>query len=362
MATFRRALLVVVLDVLDTPHHLDPAIAAATNATSDALVVILLSDAFAPTAPASWAQVQTLLAHVYVQASKAAHQQNNLLLDVSVLLNSVLSPDALPPAIDVCFRVDDSTSPPPSLPTSPTHPLLDISLPDPLSSVPHAFLPSHPRPAPSPTFAQIRPSPLSPRYPVVALGGTFDHLHAGHKILLSMAAWIASRKVVVGITGTPPPSPPSSRAQFSSVDALLKKKSNPHLLEPFHTRADRTRSFLMLFRPDLEYELFDLQDVYGPTGSDPDIQALVVSKETLSGAVASTSLPHSLCHNSSLHPPVDRERARKGLPTLQTFIIDVISSDSSKLDHEDAEILKQTKMSSTFIREWIASNHPHSAR
>jgi pantetheine-phosphate adenylyltransferase len=40
-----------------------------------------------------------------------------------------------------------------------------------------------------------------PRYPVVALGGTFDHIHAGHKILLSMAAWIAERKIIVGVTG-----------------------------------------------------------------------------------------------------------------------------------------------------------------
>lgn len=40
-----------------------------------------------------------------------------------------------------------------------------------------------------------------PIYPVVALGGTFDHIHAGHKILLSMAAWIADEKVIVGVTG-----------------------------------------------------------------------------------------------------------------------------------------------------------------
>jgi pantetheine-phosphate adenylyltransferase len=39
-------------------------------------------------------------------------------------------------------------------------------------------------------------------FPVVALGGTFDHLHAGHKILLSMAALLARRKMIVGITGT----------------------------------------------------------------------------------------------------------------------------------------------------------------
>lgn len=42
---------------------------------------------------------------------------------------------------------------------------------------------------------------IANQYPVVALGGTFDHLHAGHKILLSMGAWLASRKLIVGVTG-----------------------------------------------------------------------------------------------------------------------------------------------------------------
>lgn len=40
-----------------------------------------------------------------------------------------------------------------------------------------------------------------PAYPVSALGGTFDHLHAGHKILLTMAASITARKLIVGVTG-----------------------------------------------------------------------------------------------------------------------------------------------------------------
>ncbi|KAG9318548.1 hypothetical protein JVU11DRAFT_639 [Chiua virens] len=310
--TLRRALLVVAVDTLDTPHHLDPAIAQATSATSDLLLIVLLSDTFAPTSPItrtdSWVHVQTLIAHIYVQASKAAHRQNNLLLNISVLLNNVF-PD-IPSDVDIVYRVDDS-----------------VSLPDSLSAIPHALLSSHPRT--SSTSAQVIPSARPPSYPVVALGGTFDHLHAGHKILLSMAAWIATRKVVVGVT----------------ADALLKKKSNPHLLEPFHTRVEKTRAFLTLFRPDLEYQLVVLEDVCGPTGVDPDIQALVVSKETLSGAAT-----------------IDQERARKGFPALQTFIIDVISSDSSKLDAEDTEILKQTKMSSTFIREWIASNGAHQAR
>lgn len=38
-------------------------------------------------------------------------------------------------------------------------------------------------------------------FPRVAVGGTFDHLHAGHKILLTMTALIATESMVVGVTG-----------------------------------------------------------------------------------------------------------------------------------------------------------------
>lgn len=35
----------------------------------------------------------------------------------------------------------------------------------------------------------------------VVLGGTFDHFHAGHKILLSMACWLSTKSVCCGISG-----------------------------------------------------------------------------------------------------------------------------------------------------------------
>lgn len=57
---------------------------------------------------------------------------------------------------------------------------------------------------------------LGALYGTTAMGGTFDHLHSGHKILLTMAAWISERRVIVGMTD----------------DALLGKKANRHLLEP----------------------------------------------------------------------------------------------------------------------------------
>lgn len=51
-------------------------------------------------------------------------------------------------------------------------------------------------PQPNADIGSLRSS-----YPVSALGGTFDYLHPGHKILLSMAAWITTSKLIVGVTG-----------------------------------------------------------------------------------------------------------------------------------------------------------------
>jgi len=50
---------------------------------------------------------------------------------------------------------------------------------------------------------------------------------------------------------------------------------------------EKVRNFLTLFKPEIVTDIVPINDVYGPTGWDPDIQALVVSKETLSGADAS---------------------------------------------------------------------------
>lgn len=51
---------------------------------------------------------------------------------------------------------------------------------------------------------------------------------------------------------------------------------------------------------------------------------------------------------------VAKHRAQHDLPALQPFVIDVISATNSNLDDRDANLLKKTKMSSTFIRAWIA--------
>jgi len=52
--------------------------------------------------------------------------------------------------------------------------------------------------------------------------------------------------------------------------------------------------------------------------------------------------------------PVVRRRAEKHLPPLHIFFTDVISATSASLDHDDMLWLKENKLSSTYIRQWIA--------
>jgi len=70
----------------------------------------------------------------------------------------------------------------------------------------------------------------------------------------------------------------------------LQKKSNKHVMEDISQRSNRVRGFLNFFKPGLVYDIVPIDDVYGPTAWDPNIQALVVSKETLNGAAESELL------------------------------------------------------------------------
>ncbi|GAA93709.1 uncharacterized protein L969DRAFT_96777 [Mixia osmundae IAM 14324] len=154
-----------------------------------------------------------------------------------------------------------------------------------------------------------------------ACGGTFDHLHSGHKILLTMVAFISGKRAIVGVTG----------------DKLLSKKENAELLEPIETRTRKVEAFMASISPRLVIETPVLDDVFGPTATDPDIQGLVVSRETVSGGKA-----------------IDAERKKNNLGGLRTFIIDVISEQVSMHDDSSAEDLKNLKIGSTAIRRMLA--------
>jgi pantetheine-phosphate adenylyltransferase len=70
-------------------------------------------------------------------------------------------------------------------------------------------------------------------------------------------------------------------------DPLLVKKAFREVLESIDVRIAAVRGFLELFKRGMEYDIVPIADIYGPTASDPNIQALIVSKETMSGANSS---------------------------------------------------------------------------
>jgi pantetheine-phosphate adenylyltransferase len=142
-------------------------------------------------------------------------------------------------------------------------------------------------------------------------------------------------------------------------DALLTKKDNRDVLESLPERIQGVHRFMELFKPSLVYDIVSIHDVYGPTATDLNIQALVVSKETAFGGKAGKCLMTIHCvSRKGVHVysfQVDKRREEKGLPQLRTFVIDVISHSSHRLEAEDVETLKQAKLSSTYIRQWIVS-------
>ncbi len=104
----------------------------------------------------------------------------------------------------------------------------------------------------------------------VAVAGTFQRLHRAHEILLGVAA---SRpgKLLVGVTTT----------EFA-------QKFKPYRVRPYEERAEEVARFLRGLKED--FEIFPLEDRYGPAVVDPEIEVLVVSPETYSVGVEINAL------------------------------------------------------------------------
>ena len=110
-------------------------------------------------------------------------------------------------------------------------------------------------------------------YNSVALGGTFDHLHSGHKLMLSLAALLSSDRILCGVTAS----------------EMLMNKNHPEKLETLDNRMLTVQEFLAEFKEGCvnKVEIVTLRDPYGPTIELDDLDALIVSPETLQGGLKS---------------------------------------------------------------------------
>jgi phosphopantetheine adenylyltransferase len=146
--------------------------------------------------------------------------------------------------------------------------------------------------------------------PVAAVGGTFDHLHDGHKILLIVSAFLSGKTLIIGVTGP----------------ELLKNKKYVEYMESYETRVANVQKFLSAVRPSLIPDMYEINDVCGPTAQIQDINALIVSLESCKGA-----------------DYVNNVRSELGWKKLDVYTIGVLGS-------ADSETFKN-KMSSTDYRK-----------
>ena len=112
-----------------------------------------------------------------------------------------------------------------------------------------------------------------PKLKKIALGGTFDRIHNGHKKLLTIALHCAVEEVVIGVTS----------------ELMLKSKKNANEIQPVTLRCERVKefceSFLKSIKKKCTVRIVIIDDPFGPTTSEQDLQGVVVSSETIKGAL-----------------------------------------------------------------------------
>jgi pantetheine-phosphate adenylyltransferase len=118
----------------------------------------------------------------------------------------------------------------------------------------------------SQTRKQVESKPQK-KYRVVAMGGTFDVLHRGHRRLLKQAFTIG-RRVMIGITS----------------DEFARTLHKPHRFDAYAKRKKDVERLLSRWGVLSRAEIVPLTDRYGPTVRESKIQALVVSRRTLQTA------------------------------------------------------------------------------
>ena len=122
----------------------------------------------------------------------------------------------------------------------------------------------------------------------VVIGGTFDHLHIGHKRLLTVAAALAQKRLTIGITS----------------DKMLSTKRFKEEIEGIDVRTAMVKEFLQLLKPELWVDIHVIDDPFGPSIVQEDLNCVVASSETIKGAHA-----------------INTKREKAGLSTLSIVLL-----------------------------------------
>jgi pantetheine-phosphate adenylyltransferase len=129
----------------------------------------------------------------------------------------------------------------------------------------------------------------------VAVGGTFDEFHRGHKALI-IKAFEIGEQAVIGL----------------SSDEFVSKMDKAHKTAPYSERLRELEVFLEKSGLAERAEIVSLNDPYGITISGKDLDALVVSKET-----------------EAITAKINKIRVQAGLPPLRIVTVNMVLAENS---------------------------------
>ncbi|CAF4961884.1 unnamed protein product [Rotaria sp. Silwood1] len=158
------------------------------------------------------------------------------------------------------------------------------------------------------------------------LGGTFDRLHNGHKLLLTESALLCDEKIVVGVTDGV-----MIQNKITYLPCITSTKVLSEVIEPVNDRMSNVHSFVDLIRPSLYVHCEPIEDPCGPSATMADLNCIIVTDETQQGALQ-----------------VNKERQQNGLSQLAVHVIPMVPADNNNQDGDN-------KLSSTSLRRQMLS-------
>ncbi|MDR0372978.1 MAG: pantetheine-phosphate adenylyltransferase [Nitrososphaerota archaeon] len=132
------------------------------------------------------------------------------------------------------------------------------------------------------------------QYKKVAVGGTFDELHSGHKVLLSKAFEVGEQ-VIIGLTS----------------DEFVQQIGKSHKTASYEERCQGLEAYLAGRGLIERVQIVSLKDPYGLTLSARDIDALIVSKET-----------------QKTGQLINQKRQAVGYPPIQLVVVDMVPAQN----------------------------------
>lgn len=138
--------------------------------------------------------------------------------------------------------------------------------------------------------------PRTHRLGKVAVGGTFDELHRGHRILLAKAFEVGEI-VMIGLTS----------------DEMLEKYPKGDAVDCYESRKRQLLCFLSSQSVAERARIIPLHDSYGTTLANEGLEALIVSEETRRVA-----------------GEINRLRRQLRLKPLRIFVIAMVEAEDAK--------------------------------